>query len=175
MRSVRVKPISCASRYALRRRLTVGSVSFTAAQRILAAMPRKLSTDAGTDALPLYMRLALGLDRSWVIRGRCLRTNGDMSRAWVVDPRRNVTFSDGSVKSGWAMREYALTECRLCPVQWDCAIFAVKSEATTAIWSAPLDDLRKFTRRFTDWEHRIRTAERYDVPVQVMLRRAAES
>ncbi len=138
-------------------------------------MPRSQSFDVDLEKMPRYVAAALGLPRDWMVKGRCHPTNnpGDARH------RTRVWFSDDSSLPGKEqerLRELALAECRICPAQWDCVTFGIKSNSTSGIWAVDKDD-RQGLSNHPRWEEFIEMARVAEVSVHnviVQLREAGQ-
>lgn len=136
-------------------------------------MPRSQSFDVDLEKMPRYVAAALGLSRGWMVKGRCHPTNrpGDARQrtmAWYPD--------DSSLpsKSQEKLRELALAECRICPAQWDCVSFAIKSNTTSGIWAVDRDD-RSGLAAHPRWEEFIQLASRAEVSVHNVIAQLREA
>ena len=89
---------------------------------------------------------------------------GGTPSIWLVDPQERYLFGDTTVR-GDQLTEVALGECSMCPVQWDCASFAVMADEPWGTWGMLLDDL-EWLKRQTFAETLIRNAEVRGQPVQ---------
>lgn len=123
-------------------------------------MPTPRSFDGGK--LPTHMRKVEGADRSWVERAKC-KTNTQGGRpgfAWTVDRR------DGRIQGLKAERWVALavTICKACDAQYDCARFAIQVEERWHTWGMDIEDLKWLQRR-ADAGAIIDAAEDVGVPV----------
>lgn len=104
-------------------------------------MPRAQSFDVPVDQMPKYVSAVVGLDRAWMVHGRCHPTNspGDpkhRTRAWYPDD------SSIPVIEQRLLQELALAHCRLCEVQHDCVAFAIESDTRFGIWAVDKEDRR---------------------------------
>lgn len=65
----------------------------------------------------------------------------------------------------------ALTLCAMCPVQWDCAAYALNADEPDGTWAMSLKD-RKWLRKQPDAHKIVEQASFDGVPVQFAVRRA---
>ena len=49
--------------------------------------------------------------------------------------------------TGKEMVAFALSGCRICPAQYDCAVFAIETEAAEGTYSMPIEQMLKLRRR----------------------------
>lgn len=102
-------------------------------------MPTRRSFEGGQ--LPTHMRKVEGADRSWMVRARC-KTNTDGGRpgfAWTVDRRDRGPKLQGRKAEVWI--EFAVTICKACEAQYDCARFALQVEERHNTWAMDIADL----------------------------------
>lgn len=133
-------------------------------------MPAKCGTKSGQiEDLPRYIRLALGLDLEWKVKGLCRHDNGDTNIAWRVAPSDRVDVG-GSRYVGAELIAYAEAVCELCPAQWSCARYALESEALFGTWGMDYEKL-EWLRRQGNSLAVIDAADAEDVPVQVAVNR----
>ena len=115
--------------------------------------------------MPRYIRAALGLNREWAVQGYCRHADGGRDIAWRVTPAERVTI--GKTKYvGAELIAYAEATCELCPVQWECARFALRSEASVGTWGMSFDDLEWLSKNVDDPVGFIDAADTEDIPVQ---------
>jgi hypothetical protein len=141
-------------------------------------VPAETSYGPDFDAWPIHVKLAFDEDRSWAEGAQCTDANGKLRFAWTVLANETVTLGD-SAYSGSELIALALEYCRACPVQWECAAFAIhtapKAEQLWGTWGADMVDLR--------WLHRpgpavadavIAAASASATPVQVAVHSARD-
>lgn len=87
-----------------------------------------------------------GLDRSWVESSPCRLWAGSLRPTpWQVHKdQRFVEHRDGKkvVMRGDEMIKMALMICATCPVQYDCAAYAVEGLMQAGTWSMGIANLR---------------------------------
>lgn len=131
-------------------------------------MPAPHSLDGGTDHLPRHMRCAQGQNLDWKSGAKCRNAAGVPMMAWHVDRKDSKTKLMGRPATAWIA--LALAICETCPVQWDCARFALAVGEKWHTWGMDVDDLRWLsTQREAD--RVVSMAEEHGVPVQVAVRR----
>lgn len=107
-------------------------------------MPRKQSYDGSFEDLPVSIRRALSVDRSWEVDAAC---RGRGSWPWVAEADRTYLIQ-GHRYSGVKLIELAMVTCQTCPVQWECAATAIRADEKAAIWGgATADQLAIFRKR----------------------------
>lgn len=101
-------------------------------------MARPKSTDGNIDALGSLITAALDLDWSWFDRGACTTWHQTWAgpTPWQFDPG---VVRDGI--KGDEMIEVALLTCQGCPVQYQCAKFAVLGRMNAGTWAMHPHDL----------------------------------
>jgi hypothetical protein len=116
------------------------------------------------DRWPAYIRLAWELDDSFMQHGNCRpsRRGPVAQRAWIMEK--------GDADYSYAAQKNALAQCHLCPVQWECATWAIKAEQKFHIW-ADTPANRKALAGRPDWEMLIAAAAVKALPVQIVARR----
>lgn len=96
------------------------------------------------------MKLAFDADRTWAEGAQCTDANGKLRYAWTVLANESIELGE-SVYSGSDLIALALEYCRVCPVQWQCAAFAVatapKPEQLWGTWGADMVELRWLKRQ----------------------------
>lgn len=138
-------------------------------------MPRGNSfIDDDPATFPLHVRLAYDHSLEWRAEGRCRGYDGQLRLAWSILPKEEVAFGD-SVYLGSELIALALEFCRGCPVQYDCARYALRTAPSHTYiwgtWGAHMADLR-WAKRTEVGEAVIDRAEAEAVPVQVALTEA---
>jgi hypothetical protein len=124
--------------------------------------------------MPRYIRAAIGQDREWVVHGYCRHADGGRDIAWRCTPAERVTIKDGTRFIGAELIAFAEATCELCPVQWECARFAVRIEASVGTWGMSHEDLDWVKKEISDPVAFINLADEDDLPVQVAVRRARQ-
>lgn len=76
---------------------------------------------------------------------------------------------DGTSISSAKLMDVALTFCQMCPVQWDCASYAVVAQETYLIWAMSNEDMRMLRKR-ADALILIERARNAGISVQVAIR-----
>lgn len=124
------------------------------------------------------IRAAFGLDMDWMEHGRCRswRTElGDVKKSpWLETAKKP---RDESGVSGAEIIKAALMICSSCPVQHDCASYALEGLITAGTWSMDIGDLRWLQKQpdgqsILDLAH-VQNRPVQDVVVQVRTIRAA--
>jgi len=138
-------------------------------------MPRPVSTKSNNPILK-SATCAQGQDDSWKQQALCLgksnNPNSPFYEAWYTDPWRVHTLHDGTKISGATLTEVALQFCAMCPVQWDCATWAINVEEPYCVWGASHEDIEWLQRkRSTRAAGDIERARREGTAVQVMVRK----
>lgn len=110
---------------------------------------------------PLYLRLALDLDRSWIRGAACITIPQHRQKIWFADP-------DGRDARPADARE-ARAFCRACPSQWDCVQFAIDSHSVHCTWAVHAAD-RRLLADFDDWRERVEEARQGSMPVLDLVR-----
>lgn len=127
-------------------------------------MPAKPSFSASMDDCPSYVKAGYGLSRTWVLDALCRDMGGEHRMAWVVSPEQRVNIGESVIK-GEKLIDAALGVCFGCPVQYECATYAVRSMADAGTWGMRIDDLR-WLRRQPDAVPIIEVCEEVHEPVQ---------
>jgi Transcription factor WhiB len=129
--------------------------------------------DDDLDTFPLHVRLAFDVDLTWQAEGKCRNYDGELRVAWSILPKEEITFGS-STYLGAHLIAIALEYCRVCPVQYDCARYAVQTAPSHTYiwgtWGASMNDLRWLKRQGSTAI--VDDAETHGVPVQVALREA---
>lgn len=82
------------------------------------------------EAWPSYVTSIIGQDLTWMVDAACRRPGNIVHAvAWTGTPGSQVPNRGGDLD---LVRERALSVCRVCPVQWDCARFAIE---TGDVWN----------------------------------------
>lgn len=139
-------------------------------------MPRITSCDGDLDDLGGLITRAYGIDRNWMERGACRGWRNDddtMPSPWQFDPSQTVLVqrSDGTVAKlkGREMQKLALIHCASCPVQYDCAEYAIEAGMLAGTWAMKIVDL-DWLRNQDEWRELLMDAFVANVPVQVHVR-----
>lgn len=133
---------------------------------MLRAVPRGVSYDGSFDEMPLSVRRAASVSRDFYTDALCRTVNDEIRFFWIADPR--VRYGVGSqMIMGSVLNELALETCRLCPVQWECAITAIDADESAGVWGELLD----YLRRVRNERVVIERARAEGVPVSVAVRR----
>lgn len=135
-------------------------------------MPAKCGTKSGLiEDLPGYIRVALGLDLEWKVKGLCRYDNGATNIAWRVAPSDRIAVG-GAKYVGAELIAYAEAVCELCPAQWACARYAIETEQQFGTWAMSMESLSWLrSSGGVDPLVLIDHADSEDVPVQVAVSR----
>lgn len=120
------------------------------------------------------MRAARGAAVAWKEQARCRPSSSDVGLprfAWTVDPKDTGKHLLGRPAKAWVA--LAVLECRNCPVQYDCARFALQVNEKWGTWSMHIDDLKRL-QAHPRQNAIIAAAELAGIPVQVAVRRALD-
>lgn len=137
-------------------------------------MTRARSTDGDLDVLGVLITAAFGLDREWVDDARCLRYENplpDGPTPWQFDPKQRWRIVNGgkqTVIHGEEMVRVALSFCWGCPVQWECASYAVRGRMIAGTWAMTEKDLGWLAKR-DDAQEIIDESRMAGVPLQVRV------
>lgn len=153
-------------------------------------MTRELTYGDGFELLGRLITAAHGLDDSFMAEGRCALPEhrdpitGDRISPFADKITRKtiwqVDFNDSPVKGQASPRELiqvALMICHSCPVQYECAHYAVEAEIQAGTWSARLSNVKWMQRSRAKSHEYIDEAERAGVSVEkyiTPIREAAE-
>lgn len=88
-------------------------------------------------------------------------------------PGENFKIGDSKYK-GEELIQLALQICGRCPVQWDCAEYAITTEQRWGTWAMHIDDLRSIRGRRVGLDI-VDRARRSGVPVQMAISRERRS
>lgn len=112
------------------------------------------------------IRAAFGLDTTWQEHGRCRSWRTDQPDAkkspWLEGATRGKN-ADGV--SGVEIVKAALMLCSSCPVQYDCAEYALQGLMIAGTWAMDINDL-KWLQRQTDGQSIVDLARVQKRPVQ---------
>ncbi len=90
--------------------------------------------------LPSYMKLAKGLDTSWHEDALCRRSPLG-HEAWLT-AQSDIRRGSKSEATLLERRSRAKMMCQICPVQWDCARYAVRGMMQAGTWAMRITFLR---------------------------------
>jgi hypothetical protein len=128
-------------------------------------------TDGST--YPTYVKRCHGHDTSWTDQARCKGLSSDPKspwyNAWSTEPKTKHRFGD-MVVLGEQLIKVGLDLCMHCPVQWDCATWALNVDEPQGTWGMRFEDLRAL-REIRNPLALIERARLAEVPVQVAVRR----
>ena len=135
-------------------------------------MPRGNSfVDDDLATYPLHVRLAYDQSLDWRAQGACRGYDGELRLAWSVLPKEEIVMGS-SVYLGAHLIALALEYCKVCPVQYSCARYALNTAPSHTYiwgtWGAPMNDLR-WLKRTGIGDDVIDDAEARGVPVQVAV------
>lgn len=134
-------------------------------------------TDGTLDDLGVLITAGMFLDRDWMSRGKC--------RQWVYkdDPEKLIHRPSpwhvankgvevaGEMVSGQELVKVALLICFSCPVQWDCARYAVEGQMKGGTWSMRITALRDLQNAGPEVAFALIDRARAEgVPMQVAVR-----
>lgn len=119
-----------------------------------------------------HIAAAIGVDRSWMEGALCKGQDEIPPFSWRVNRNQWVMIGGKRVK-GEKFVEVALMLCDACPAQWDCARFAIKTDAQSCTWGAPLEEIRWLMTQ-PEPLAAIDMAEEAGVSVQVAIRTIRE-
>lgn len=130
-------------------------------------MSKQCGTKSGNlSDMPRYIQAGIGVSREWMINAYCAGETSSV--AWRVSPADRV-FLDGSKYMGAELIAYAEAVCEMCPAQWECARYAVRTEASVGTWGVRFDLLRWLLESGLDPITVIDEADELDVTVQEAL------
>lgn len=133
-------------------------------------MGARSSFDSGTD-IPKSMRRARGVSTSWKSKGRCHSASRPAEVpgfAWTVEAKDKGPLLLGRPAAAWI--KMALMVCNNCPVQYECARWAIEVDERWGTWAMPIEELHWLKKRAHG--RIIDAAEDLGVPVQVAVRTA---
>lgn len=131
-------------------------------------MPFRRTTDGSVDDLPRYVRAGFGLDLSWKKEAKCKTETGLAGKAWTTTSTETVTIGDERIP-GRKLIQMAVMICRTCPVQWECARYAIKSEAEIGTWGSEISKIKTFGARH-NYDDLLDMAKDADIPVDDLVR-----
>lgn len=133
-------------------------------------MARTRSFDGGYDDLPLSLRRAHDVDRSFYVNAACRTDQGTPKVAWVAAPGEHHRVG-AHIWKGSKLIELALSICSTCPVQWQCATAALDADERAGTWGDTLENLHWLRRRHPgDYAKKIELAQSTGVSVQRTIR-----
>lgn len=136
-------------------------------------MARPTSTDGDIESLGTLITAAFELDRSWYDKGACSGWHRKMSgpTPWQQDPT--------ATRDGYAdeMIAVALIICQTCPVQYQCAKYAVEGRMLAGTWGMHPSDLVWLGRPANAKQAAplLRAAEAAGIPAQRAVRVARDA
>jgi hypothetical protein len=99
---------------------------------------------------PVYVKALEEIgDTSWMEDGRCRRPGVDTS-VWI--------YGIDKTKRSKKIRELALAECQLCPVQWECVSFAIRTLDDWNVCAVEIED-RRLLAATPDWQELLDMAQ----------------
>jgi hypothetical protein len=123
--------------------------------------------------LPPYVSRAHNYDDSWKNHALCtghIKEGSPFRKAWITDAITMHPIGE-TVVSGKTLIDVALTFCAMCPVQWDCAIWAIEVRERCGTWGMPYERLEQAQKDPDTWISRINAARVSGTSVQVAVRR----
>lgn len=112
-----------------------------------------------------------GLDSTWKTEARCAgksnNPNSPWYDAWFIEPKGKRNLG-GAIVRGTELIKVALDICMHCPVQWDCATYALDSNEPQGTWGMAFEDLR-WVKKQKNAREIIDTARELGVAVQVAV------
>lgn len=155
IRSCRSSPICFARAYAFRRMSVWGVVT-----------PVLYATVVQPTGSPVYVKVMEELEQpEWMERARCRRPG--------VDRTHWITGIDKTKRSK-KIRELALAECSLCPAQWECIEFAIRTLDDWNICAAEVED-RRFLASHDNWVELLDMAHESRMAVFTLIRHLRRS
>jgi hypothetical protein len=118
----------------------------------------------------------MGVDRSWAQRGLCAKDTDVPRLAWTKQKPMRV---NGQVISAKKLTEMAVGVCRLCPVQWECASYAIETgsgwgRGGAGLWSTTMERLEWLAHQ-RDWRNLLAAAKEMNMPVDTAIGRLQAS
>ena len=108
-------------------------------------LTRQRLCEGSIDDLGVLLTAAFGLNASWHSEARCKDWNGPdelIPTPWQFDPGQKVKIGPKQWLRGSEMIDLALMSCYACPVQSDCATWAVKARARAGTFAMKIIDLK---------------------------------
>jgi len=93
-------------------------------------------------------------------RGLCRSRNHGQSNAWFLQ-RYDTDYSREALA-------LALGTCEICPVQWECASYAIDGECIYGIWAVKRDDRRALGKK-VGWREMMQEAKENCRPVSSVI------
>jgi hypothetical protein len=131
-------------------------------------MPRRRSLDDQWDAWPKHIASAVGASRDWMAQGKCRAIQGRIARRPWTAHRNDVIHVGRWTYRGEELIAYALLICRNCPVQWDCARFAMTTWENWGTWAMKKSEAT-WLHAQPDHPALIDKAQEDGVPVQIAV------
>lgn len=95
--------------------------------------------------MPISIRRAIEVDRSYYDQAACRTSTGHPKIAWTAEP--GVMYEYGGHRyRGERLIELARQTCAICPVQWECASTAIKAYESAGTWGDTIDNIRWLAR-----------------------------
>lgn len=129
--------------------------------------------ESGADPLIHHLATLAGADMKWRERGACSGIGEERSRCFTCIEPDTVTIQ-GLAFTGYAAQQVASELCFGCVVQWDCTVFALKTEQPIGVWGMMFRHLRWLRANVTDPVGLVEHAASEGTPVQVAVRHARE-
>ena len=137
-------------------------------------MPRRRSLDDQWDAWPKHIASAVGAPRDWMKQAKCRALQGRIARRPWTAHRIDVVRVGRWTYRGEELIAYALLVCQSCPVQWECARFAMTTWENWGTWAMGISDAR-WLHDQPDHSALIDKAQDDGVPVQVAVSSARQA
>jgi hypothetical protein len=125
--------------------------------------------ESALDQLLSYGLRVQGRDRSWMEEGSCQGHRLVRYKLFTCDEHDEITIA-GTQISGLEAQRLAEAICFNCPVQWECARWALDVEEEAGVWSMTMRDMR-WLRRRAHPRAIVDQAKANGEPVQVIVRR----
>lgn len=136
---------------------------------------RPNTADGGIDDLGVLLAAALHLDTDWKAYGKCRQWRYEDDPDGVIfrpspwhGATKSIIVGDTKV-SPREMVKVALSFCHGCPVQWDCARFAVAGLSQAGVWSMSIKKLKALQRNPERAMALIHDAQDTETPMQVAV------
>lgn len=123
------------------------------------------------DELAAYAQRVVGMDSTWMTHAVC-RGLDQAKKAWFTCITRDELWIAGSRTNGYEAHKHAVNICFNCPVQWECARWAVEVEEEVGVWGMFPADLGWLQDHAANPLGIIDTARVAEEPVQVAVQRA---